>query len=119
MFLSLLKSKLHHVRVTGAELDYEGSLSLDRGLMDAVGLLPNEKLLVANLENGRRFETYAIEAPAGSGVCRLNGATAHLGKIGDRLIVMSFCLLAPGEAATHTPRVIRLDAKNRAAGPAV
>ena len=118
MFVSLLKSKLHHVRVTGAELDYEGSLSLDRGLMDAVGLLPNEKLLVANLENGNRFETYAIEAPAGSGVCRLNGATAHLGETGDRLIVMTFCLLTSEEAATHVPRVIRLDAENRVAGPA-
>ena len=118
MFLSLLKSKLHHVRVTGAELEYEGSLSLDRGLMDAVGLLPNEKLLVANLENASRFETYAIEAPRGSGVCRLNGATAHLGKVGDRLIVMSFCWVAPEEAEAHVPRVVRLDAENRVVGPA-
>jgi len=119
MFLSLLKSKLHHARVTGAEPEYEGSLSLDRGLMDATGLLPNEKLLVANLENGNRFETYAIEAPRGSGVCRLNGATALLGDIGDRLIIMSFCMLTPEEAAAHTPRVVRLDAQNRVAGPAV
>ena len=118
MFFSLLKSKLHHARVTGAELDYEGSLSLDRDLMDAVGLASHERLLVANLENGNRFETYAIEAPRGSGACRLNGATAHLGKTGDRLIIMTFCMLTPEEAAAHTPRVVRLDAQNRVAGPA-
>ena len=119
MLLSLLKSKLHHIRATGAELDYEGSLSLDRELMVAAGILPNEKLLVANLENGNRFETYAIEAPAGSRVCRLNGATAHLGETGDRLIVMAFCLLAPEAAAAHKPRVLRLDSQNNIAGPAV
>ena len=118
MFVSLLKSKLHHARVTGAEPEYEGSLSLDSGLMEAAGILPNEKLLVANLDNGNRFETYAIGAPRGGGACRLNGAAARMGGPGDRLIIMTFCQLTPGEAATHAPRVLRLDAQNRVAGPA-
>jgi len=118
MLLSLLKSKLHHIRVTGAELDYEGSLSLDRDLMDAAGILPFEKLLIANLENTNRFETYAIEAPRGSRTCRLNGAAARLGQTDDRLIVMSFTLLTPDEAAAHTPRALRFDAENRVVGPA-
>ena len=119
MLLSLLKSKLHHIRVTGAELDYEGSLSLDREFMDATGIVPFEKLLIANLENTNRFETYAIEAPRGSRTCCLNGAAARLGKTGDRLIVMSFTLLTPDEAANHAPRVLRFDAENRVAGTAV
>ena len=119
MFISLLKSKLHHIRVTEAELDYEGSLSLDSALMEAVGIFPYEKLLIADLENGNRFETYAIEAPRGEGTCCLNGAAAHQGKVGDRLIVMTFCQVTPEEAAHHVPRVVRLDAKNRIAGKAL
>jgi len=118
MLSSYLKAKLHHLRVTQSELEYEGSLTIDRDLMDAVGVLPFEKLLIADLENGNRFETYAIEGPRGSGICCLNGAVAHLGKVGDRLIVMVFCQLTPEEAAVHHPRVIRLDAANRIVGPA-
>ncbi len=118
MLVHLLKSKLHHLRVTQAELEYEGSLSVDLDLLDAVGICAYEKLLVADLENGNRFETYAIEAPRGSRTCCLNGAVAHLGKVGDRLIVMAFCAVTPEEAATHAPRVLRLDANNRIAASA-
>ena len=119
MLSNFLKAKLHHIRVTQAELEYEGSLTVDRDLMDAVGIRPFEKLLVADLENGNRFETYAIEGKRGSGVCCLNGAVAHLGKVGDRLIVMVFCQLTEDEAAVHQPRIVRLDDNNRIAAKAI
>ena len=79
MTVTLLKAKLHRIRVTEAKLDYTGSLTIDEDLMDAVGILNYEKLLVANVDNGERFETYAIRGPRGSGVCCLNGAAAHKG----------------------------------------
>ena len=88
MTVTVLKSKLHRIRVTEACLDYAGSLTLDEDLMDAAGILNWEKLLVANVENGERFETYAIRGPRGSGVCCPNGAAAWKGRVGDRLIVM-------------------------------
>jgi len=103
----MLKSKIHQAVVTEAELEYEGSLTIDKALMDKAGILPHEKILVANLENGERFETYAISAPAGSGTICLNGATAHKGKVGDRVIVFTFCLLPKEEAARHLPVVVK------------
>jgi len=105
MLITMLKSKLHFIRVTSAEPDYEGSMSLDRDFMDAVGLHPFEKILVANRENGNRFETYVIEAPRGSRTAGLNGATALLGKKGDRVIVFAFCQLTEEEQKTHRPKV--------------
>ena len=105
MKVQLLKSKLHRIRVTEANLDYEGSLTLDPDDMEAVGILPYEKILCADVENGKRFETYAIAGRRGSHVCCLNGAAAHKGKVGDRLIVMSFGLFSPEEAADWQPRV--------------
>ncbi len=113
MQLIMLKAKLHHARVTECALEYEGSLTIDRALMDKVGILPYEKILVANMANGERFETYAIPDAPGSGTICLNGATAHKGAVGDRLIVFSFVLLSPEEVATHKPCVIVLDAANR------
>jgi aspartate 1-decarboxylase len=112
MLVELLKAKLHHLRVTQANREYEGSLTLDPVFMEAVGLLPHEKVLVANLENGKRFETYVIKGKRGARVACLNGAAAHCGAIGDRLIVMAWCLLPPEEAQRHKPRVVRLDAHN-------
>lgn len=106
MTLTLLKSKLHRIRVTEACLDYEGSLSLDPDDMEAVGIVPYEKILVADVENGNRFETYAIAGARGSHVCCLNGAAAHKGKVGDRLIVMAFAQFSPEEAIVHTPKVL-------------
>ena len=105
MHLTLLKSKLHRIRVTEARLDYEGSLSLDPDDMEAVGIVPYEKILCADVENGNRFETYAIAGARGSHVCCLNGAAAHQGKVGDRLIVMAFAQLTPEEAQGWSPRV--------------
>ncbi|MDR2850388.1 MAG: aspartate 1-decarboxylase [Verrucomicrobiota bacterium] len=119
MFCTLLKAKLHHLRVTQAELEYEGSLTIDEDLMDAVGILNYEKLLVANLDNGHRFETYALRGPRGSGIACLNGAAAHKGVVGDRLIVMVWCQLDDAERAGHRPKVVRLDAKNRIVASAV
>ena len=112
MTVTLLKSKLHRIVVTESKLDYTGSLTLDEDLMDAVGILNYEKLLVANVDNGERFETYAIRGPRGSGVCCLNGAAAHKGKVGDRLIVMTWALMPEEEARAFTPRIDVLDANN-------
>src|ERR1700740_1737020 len=112
MQLSLLKSKIHRAAVTGASLHYEGSMTISRDLAEAVGLHPYEKMLVGNMENGERFETYVIYGEAGTGQIQLNGATAHLGKIGDRLTIMNFGSFTPEEAAKHKPRVIVLNEKN-------
>lgn len=112
MTISLLRAKLHRIRVTEACLDYIGSLTVAADLMEAAGLFENEKILCADVENGNRFETYVIPGPRGSGVCCLNGAAAHMGRVGDRLIVMAFGQFTPDEAATHTPRVVFLDAHN-------
>ena len=113
MEIEVLKAKLHRIRVTEACLDYEGSLTLDPDDMEAVGILPYEKILCADVENGSRFETYAIAGARGSGVCCLNGAAAHMGKVGDRLIVMAFGQFTPEEAARHAPRVLFLGEGNR------
>src|SRR5713101_7746215 len=109
MQLTLLKSKIHRATVTGASLDYEGSLTVSA---DLAGLIPHEKILVANLSNGERFETYAIYGPARQGIIELNGATTHLGKIGDRVTIMSFARVTPEEAAVHRPRILVLNEKN-------
>ncbi len=113
MTLTLLHAKLHHLRVTQADRDYLGSLTIDEDLMDAVGLRPNEKILVANLDNGQRLETYAIPGVRGTRIACLNGAAAYMGKVGDRLIVMAFAQVPEAEAAAHQPKVVRLDADNR------
>ena len=112
MQLTLLKSKIHRAAVTGASLHYEGSLTISRDLADAVGLHAYEKILVGNMGNGERFETYVIYGEAGTGQIQLNGATAHLGKIGDRLTIMNFGSFTPEEAAGHKPRIIVLNEKN-------
>ena len=111
--VTLLRAKLHRIRVTEACRDYVGSLTLDEDLMDAVGIFNYERILVANVENGERFETYAIKGPRGSGVCCLNGAAAHKGKIGDLLIVMAWAQVPEEEAAAFQPRIGVLDENNR------
>lgn len=109
----MLKAKLHRIRVTEAKLDYTGSLTIDEDLMDAVGILNYEKLLVANVDNGERFETYAIRGPRGSGVCCLNGAAAHKGKVGDKLIVMAWAQMSEDEARLFAPRIVVVGEDNR------
>ncbi len=112
MQIHVLKSKIHRAVVTGASLNYEGSMSIDRQLMDQVGLLPYEKILCSNLANGERFETYVIPSEPGSGAFVLNGATAHLGKAGDRLTIMSYTMVDETIARKWEPRVIVMGEKN-------
>src|ERR1043166_8627131 len=116
MELTLLKSKIHRATVTGASLDYEGSLTVSADLAELVGLVPYEKVLVSNLNNGERFETYAIFGEARHGIIELNGATAHLGKIGDRLTIMSFARYMPEEAKLQAPRIAVLNEQNEVVG---
>lgn len=113
MLYHLLRTKLLRAEVTGARLDYEGSLAMDIELMNLVGMLPYEKVLVGNLANGERFETYAIPAPAGTREICLNGATAHLGKPGDLLVIMTFAELTPEEAKQWKPKTATLAERNR------
>ncbi len=112
MQITLLKSKILRATVTDAHVDYEGSLAIDKDFMDAVGLLPYEKILVGNISGGQRLETYAIPAPSGSKTFSLNGAAAHRGKIGDVIVIMSFCQVTPVEAETWEPSVLVLADNN-------
>lgn len=116
MLVSMLKSKLHNATVTDVQRDYEGSLAIDSELMDAVRIRPYEKVLVANLANGNRFETYAIVGPAGSGTICLNGAAALLGKKGDRIIIISFALIEEKNVPSHRPLILVLGDGNKPKG---
>lgn len=112
MQIQLLKSKVHRAAVTDSSLDYEGSLTVAEDLMERVGLVAHERILCSNLANGARFETYVIPGRRGSGDIILNGATAHLGKVGDRLTIMSFVSLDADSAKKWTPRVVVLGENN-------
>lgn len=112
MLVHLLKSKIHRAAVTAASIDYEGSLTVASDLMERVGFLPYERVLCSNLANGQRFETYLIPGEAGSNSIILNGATAHLGKVGDRLTIMSYTEVEESTARNWTPKVIVLGEKN-------
>jgi aspartate 1-decarboxylase len=113
MLIEYLKSKIHMAVVTETNPEYHGSLTLDSELMEVADLLPFQKVLVANASNGSRFETYLIEGETRSGVVGLNGAAALLGKPGDRVIVMAFCLVSLQEAQEHKPRVVLVGQGNR------
>jgi len=115
MQVQLLKSKIHRAAITDRNLDYEGSLTIARDLMDRAGLLPYERILCSNMANGSRFETYVIPGKAGSGQIVLNGAAAHLGKKGDLLTIMSFTSAPKERARKWAPRVIVLGRGNRIA----
>ena len=112
MLLFLLKSKIQRAQVTGANVNYEGSMTIDRDFMDKVGLLPYERILCSNVANAARFETYAIPGARASGDIILNGAAAHLGKPGDRLTIMSFTQVHTSKAKSWKPRVIVLGDNN-------
>lgn len=114
MNIQVLKSKLHQVRITHADIEYEGSFGIDTELMELVGLYPYEKVLIANINNGNRLETYVIPEPAGSRRMVLNGAAARLGAAGDRAIIMSFCMVdeATLREGKHHPRIAQLDESN-------
>lgn len=113
MHLQLVKSKIHRAEVTDCSLNYEGSLAIDSELMEHAALRPYEKILIGNITNGERFETYAIPAPAGSHKISLNGGTAHLGKTGDLLTIMSFAWVEEEAAADWKPHVVVLGEQNR------
>ena len=113
MIIKLMKSKIHRATVTGADLNYEGSIALDEALIEAAGFVIGEAVHVWNLSNGERFETYVIAAPRNSGEVRLNGAASRLVQPGDLVIIVSFCWLEPSEAEKHSPTVVFVDEKNR------
>ncbi|MCY1040248.1 aspartate 1-decarboxylase [Corallococcus sp. bb12-1] len=109
----LFKSKIHRATVTQADLDYEGSVTIDRDLLQAADILPNEKVAVWNVTRGTRLETYALEGPSGSGVICINGAAAHLNQPGDLVILATFAEVENAEAAAWKPTVVFVDGKNR------
>ncbi len=113
MYRTMLKAKIHRAVITGADLDYEGSLGIDQDLLDAADILPGEQVHVFNITNGNRLVTYAISRPRGSGDMLLNGAAAHRGKAGDLVIVASFAAVPETEARAHTPRILLMDGQNR------
>ncbi len=113
MKLNVFKSKIHRASVTHADLHYEGSVTIDRDLMDAAEMLPYEAVHIWNVTSGTRLVTYALEGPRGSGVVCINGAAAHLNKPGDLVILATFADMTPDEARTHKPKVVRVDAANR------
>lgn len=110
---SMLKSKIHRATVTEANVDYEGSLTLDAGLLEAADILPFEEVHVWNVSRGTRFRTYAIAGEPGSGIVCANGGAAHLAQPGDRIIVATFTQLDDAAARNHQPRIVRVDDKNR------
>ncbi len=108
MFLTMLKAKLHRATVTGADLDYEGSIGIDHDLLDASGILPNEQVDVLNINTGGRFTTYAIEEPRGSRAIAVNGAAARLVQTGDKVIIIAYCQIPAEEARNYRPNVVVL-----------
>jgi len=117
MLLKILKSKLHRARVTDARLHYPGSIEIDENLMEKAGILPYEAVLVADLNNGNRLETYAVPAERGSRKIVILGAAAQLIEPKDIVIIMDFCHCTPEEAAGHKPKVVVLDEDNNIVKP--
>jgi aspartate 1-decarboxylase len=109
----MMRAKIHRATVTQADVDYEGSITIDRNLLDATDLLPNEAVCVWNVTNGNRFETYAVEGPAGSGVICVNGAAAHLVDPGDLVIIAAFAWMDEAAARVFQPKVVFVDEQNR------
>jgi len=118
MIRTMLKSKIHRATITEANLTYEGSLTIDGRLMEMANILPYEMVYVYNINNGERFETYAIEGEAGSGVMCLNGAAARKGMPGDLIIITTFAGLSAAELEHHQPQIVYVDSKNRPKMPA-
>jgi aspartate 1-decarboxylase len=112
MLVKLMKSKIHRATVTRADLNYEGSIAVDGDLLEAAGLLPGEAVNVWNVNNGERFETYALPLTRGSGEICVNGAAARLVQVGDLVIITAFCWLEEKEARSHAGKVILVDEKN-------
>ncbi len=113
MMLTMLKCKLHRATVTECDLHYEGSISIDAKLIEASGLLLNERVEIYNIDNGERFATYVIEGKRGSGVIGLNGAAARKACVGDKLIICSYASMSEEEARRHEPKIVLCGAKNK------
>lgn len=113
MQVTLMKGKIHRARVTEADLHYEGSISIDRTLIDAAGFLINERVDIYNIDTGARFSTYVIEAPAGSGIIGLNGAAARLAMMGDKVIIVAYANFDEAEALQYQPRVVLVNERNQ------
>jgi aspartate 1-decarboxylase len=113
MFIAMLKSKIHRATVTEADLNYPGSLTLDKDLMEAANMLLHERVEVLNISTGDRFATYIIEGKRGSGTVCLNGAAARLGHTGDLVIILTYAQMDMEEAKNFTPTVVHVDEKNR------
>jgi aspartate 1-decarboxylase len=111
----MCKSKIHRVTITEANLDYEGSITVDEALLDAANIVPYEMVQVLNINNGQRIETYAIPGPKKSGVVCLNGAAARCGLPGDKVIILSTAIVDEADIPSYAPRVVFVDAKNRIA----
>jgi aspartate 1-decarboxylase len=119
MQLTLLKGKVHRAMVTQCDLHYEGSISVDASLLERAGILAHEQVDVLNINNGERFTTYAIPAPAGSGTIGVNGAAARLAQKGDLVIIIAYARMEEAEAKSFQPRVVLVDAANRPQPPAL
>ncbi|MCM3126594.1 MULTISPECIES: aspartate 1-decarboxylase [unclassified Paenibacillus] len=113
MFRTLMKSKIHRATVTEANLNYVGSITIDRNLMDAADILENEKVQIVNNNNGARLETYVIPGPRGTGTICLNGAAARLVQPGDTVIIISYAMMSSEEAVQHKPTVVFVDGQNK------
>ena len=116
MWRVMLKSKIHRATITDANLAYEGSLTIDLNLMRAADILPYEEVHIYNISNGERFQTYAMEGAAGSGVICLNGAAARKGAPGDLIIITTYAAYPPEDLNHHTPKIILVDASNHLQG---
>jgi len=119
MQLTLLKGKIHRATVTQCDLNYEGSISVDATLLDRAGILAHEQVDVLNITNGQRFTTYAIPAPAGSGMIGINGAAARLAQKGDLVIIVAYARMEEAEAKSFSPRVVLVDGNNHPQAPSL
>lgn len=113
MYITMLKSKIHRATVTQSELNYVGSITIDKALMKVAGLFPYEKVQIADIDNGERFETYVIEGEENSGCICLNGAAARCVHTGDKIIIMAYAQLSVDEITEHQPKVVFVDGENR------
>lgn len=112
MTRDMLRAKIHRITVTECDVEYEGSLTLDAGLMEAAGMVPYERVEVYDVDNGSRFATYLIEGERGTGVCGVNGAAARLTAPGHKLILASYCSMSDAQVRSHKPRVVLVNAEN-------
>ena len=119
MLRQMLKSKIHRATVTEANLQYEGSITIDAALMEAADILPGEKIQVVNINNGSRIETYSLPGPVGSGMVCMNGGAARWAQVGDTVILISYALVEDREARTVKPKIVFVDESNRVREKAV